>query len=247
MRIVRTLAWLVGSLSLWLLSACGGGGGGGSPALAGNWFGTYEDETGSLTTIAVTVNNSLQITSIVIGGTSANVTGTIQPVSGQSRIFFVPLSNGVEAGFFLDDASRHVVFVDDEFNFGVMQKDAGSLPTFGNADLFGRSYSGTGVSLDAPFELAEVFSASVTVNSGGGFSGSTSQGVTFENQVGEELGLNSAQFGRWVGEFQATGTGGASQGPVSVIMTADKSFIGCWTQSGPSFPEDVVFYVWRRN
>ena len=127
-----------------LFASCGGGGDGGpppptAPDMTGTWFGTVEDPNSAMHTTSVTISGT-SITEIRVDGLVVpGRTGTIAQRSAQ--VFAFTLNDGTKGGFFLDPSLAHAAFVDDEFNFGVVQKGATVVPTYANADING-SWSG---------------------------------------------------------------------------------------------------------
>src|SRR4051812_45765758 len=224
------------------LSSCGGGGGGGgTPAevstLAGTWFGTEQDNLGAMHQVTVTVNASGNITQVVTDGVDQSETGTISKSKAGPNIFAFVLSDSTEGGFIVDAGGTHMGFVDDSQFFGVLQKGATALPPYAAEDI-AASWSGYGVTLNANFDVTQTFNSSATIANdptrtftgndfGGAFSGSFPTSPT---------------LGRWTGTFSQSTTGG----PVSALLSADKTFVASQACGG-TFPDGCSFSAWNRG
>lgn len=231
-------------------TACGGSGGGGDalPAatqsrLTGTWYGTEEQTNGTLVALRVTIDGT-RLTQIVVDGTGTGLTGSISANSNGPNFFDFVLSDGTEGGFFLESQGDHVVFLDEEFNFGVLQKNATNLPNVGQTDIFGSTYDGVTVILDGSMTITDVLTSNVQIFPDGSFQGSNSSGTQFTSAT--SLSLTNGTFGAWAGAYESTGPQGPDTGPVRVFASPDKQFIGSWACSaGGTFPEDCSFSVWR--
>lgn len=240
-------ALFLGTLAL----GCGGGGGGGSsnPApinggditvdqLTGTWFGTLEDDVGGMHLVEVTVSGS-SITSIVVDGTPQNNTGTIAKESTQ--VFSYILSDGTEGGFFIDPSATYLAFVNDWFEFGVLQKGATALPAYTANDLNG-SWSGVTVLTD--FITFTQYTSSANC-------ASLTCNATASNGVSSTASFNGpfdASYGRWMGTYTNSAS---SNGQVNGFLSPDKQFAGTWacdTQGGfIEFPDGCDFSAWKRT
>ena len=221
-------------LALLFITACGGGGGGGGPTLAGSWFGTLERDDGTLTEMTVTIDGGGNITSI---STAFGITGTTAPSQGptppEGQLFGFTLSDGTEGGFFVDPGFIHAVFVDEDFNFGVLTKGATNLPTFSEQDLVG-SYNGQTVGVDPSFDVTFVSPSTAQVFPDGSF-----------GESGELFGVIpafSSEFGAYLLDFDDPDLSGI------VILSADRNFAGAYDcDRNLSFPEACVFSAWTKN
>lgn len=227
----------------YFISACGGGGhktgdpgvGGLSVAsLQGSWYGTMKDDSGYLHTFQISVDGSGNVTSMVIDGDVTGDTAVITKVS--AKVFGMTISDGTDAGFIVDAGGTHAGFVDDTFFFGVLQKNATSLPFFPDTDVIG-TWSGYGVTLDSNFELDQEFSSSATVASNFDFSGSDLTGLF----TGSITGWHD-NYGVYLGDF--TNTNGS--GNVVVFLSADKTFAASYACTG-SFPTGCSFTAWNKQ
>ncbi|MDP6989196.1 MAG: hypothetical protein QF903_06925 [Planctomycetota bacterium] len=236
-------------LCLLTLAACGGGGGGGgggaASAVTGSWFGTEELTDGSLHPVRITVDADQTITEVLLDGAPTGLTGSI--THSQDRIYDYTLSDGTEGGFWLSETGTHVVFCDDEWNFGVIQKGGSSAGNYSLGDITGSSFAGYTVVTDAAFEIAATGTSTCTVHVDGSFEGAFDGGAagasTFENLPGGELQLDDSNYGRFLGSYSDS-TGDI--GTISAIMSPDKKLIGTWASPG-FFPEDCSFSVWTAD
>ena len=243
-----------------LVAACGGGGGGGgSPAPtptptpttvpSGTWLGTLEDPLGVMHNFSVTTSGN-SITAIRRDGSLTGQTGTITHRSG--NIFSFTLSDTTVGGFFLDSIQTHAVFVDDDFNFGVVQLGATSLPVFSYSDLTG-SYSGTAVNITAGFASFSTSSATATCNLlGSSNCVAVDSGVTSTVNLPLSLfngcgGGTGTVFGRWCASSWSASdlTSGTL---AAVMMSADKRFGGAYAcRPSGTFPAVCEFSAWAKQ
>ncbi len=241
MRVFGTT--LVLGVAVLLISACGGssgggssgsGGGGGVPlsSLSGTWFGTIEDPVGDLHTISLSVNSTGEITSERIDGSSTGLTGVIEKVSG--TIFGFVLSDGTEGGFIVSAGGTHAGFLDEDFNFGVVQKGASSLPIFVEGDVVG-TWSGFGVLINSNFEVTGQSSSSATVNSNFLYSGNDISG-SFNGIID----FYSEEFG----VFWDTLPGDVI---VGIFLSPDKLFAATYGCEGFFNFSNCSFNLWNRN
>lgn len=217
------------------LSACGGSGGGGGDddvmtILDGTWRGNLEDQVGTMHNITMSISGDT-LTSLLIDGVDQSTTGVI--VQKSANVFDVDLSDNSGAGFIVDNARQHMTFVDEFFNVGVVQKNAGALPPFVQADIAG-SASGPVVTTDSV--TFQEFTGSVTCDVAGSCNGT-------DGVVGDFTAtLAYTNLGRWQGTSNFAG--GSSD--VSVFLSADKQFAGSWACNFAvgGFPDACSFSAW---
>ena len=220
-----------------LLTSCGGGGsgsGGGGETLNGSWGGTIEDPAGFLGVITLTIS-----------GSNINGTTPAGPFSGtitlnQGRIWDFLLSDGTEGGFMHDPSFTHAVFLDEFFNFGVIQKGAtGGTSNYTGPEVVG-SWAGDFVTVDSFFNLATTGTASAVVLNDTTFSGSSSAPDTFTGAIP----TFSSTFGRWTGNISSATSGAGS---IAVFLTNDMNFAGSWACFGGFALDDCAFNMWNRQ
>lgn len=218
-----------------LFASCGGGGGdGGQPApqpapppgdLTGTWFGTLEDTVGAMGTTSVTITGT-SITEIRVNNSVTGQTGTITQRSAQ--VFAFTLNDGTKGGLFLDSVAAHAVFVDDKFNFAVVQKGATPPPpTYANADLNG-SWSGIVVTT-TDFNNFSTAPSSATCTHPTCSTGGETVTLGAVNTLGRYLGTSAPS-----GAF------------VAAILSPDKQFGGTYACDAP-FPAGCEFTAWRKQ
>ena len=242
----RVLALLLAML----LASCGGGGGdgggGGTPppaGLSGTWFGTLEDADVQLFHYSVTISGG-SITQVTKDGFNTGQTGTVSQQSPE--VMRYTLTAGVvepaSSGVFLVHATLvHLAFADDAANFGVLQKNAVNLPTYGyDSDLNG-AWTGMALQTDFSSFFAEASSTATCA-----FSNPT-VGCTVTNPSGTfNVTLSGAfdtTFGRWTGTYT-----GPTNGDAAVFLSADKTFAAAWACDLPDqiWPDDCAFYALNR-
>jgi len=235
MRLLQTIpkVFFFTILTFWL-AACGGGGSGGDDdvitSLNGTWRGNLEDSSGTMHNITLTISGDT-ITSALVDSVDQGLTGSI--VQGSANVFEVRLSDATKAGFIVDDARQHLTFVDEDFTVGVLQKNAGALPPFVQADIAG---SGSGIAVTSNFDTFQEFSSSVTCDATGACTGT-------DGNVGNFTAtLTYTDLGRWTGTSNEAG--GSST--VSVFLSADKQFAGAWACNFVigGFPDACSFMAW---
>jgi hypothetical protein len=202
--------------------------------LQGTWVGTIEDPSALLGRIKVVFSGDGAMTVTTSEGTQA---GTANHLQG--NLWEYRMSDGSSGGFMLDGDGKHAGFVDENFFFGVVQKDATGLPVYGASDIAG-SWSGSSVELSGPgLDLVRTYGSSATVTSGMSFAGSDAHGVF----AGSFDDYNS-DYGRF--------RGGASRpddsvAGVAIFLSPDKSFAaGYACLSGGNFPDDCSFTLWHK-
>jgi len=221
-----------------LVAACGGGGDGGppppptAPDMTGTWLGTLEDPNALMHTTSVTISGT-SITEIRVNGLVTGRTGTVT-MSPNAQVFVFTLNDGTKGAFFLDSNLTHAAFVDDEFNFGVVQKGASAVPTYADADING-SWSGiagtttdfNNFSIDSSTANCTHPTCTVTDSSG-------PNTVTF--------GSVDTTFGRWQSISSTTGA------LVAAFLSPDKQFAGTYACNGfAGFPGTCEFTAWKKQ
>ena len=248
-----------------ILSGCGGGGGGDEvldtggggdevldtggggdeafdtgvsiSSLDGTWSGTIEDSFTNMFAYQVTIVSG-SIIETRVDGIITGTTGTIIKEFSSDVVFSVVLAGGVEAGFIVDSAARYAVFVNEDWSFGVVQKQAGSLPGFLITDIDGNL---NGLIVETSDLSANGFVEQSSSGSCTGLicTGTSSNGVT--STVNFD-GVFDSMFGRWEGDY--TNSAGGS-GDVTLLMSTDKQFVGAYACDYTStFPVGCDFSAW---
>ena len=227
-RLFRSILFF---LFVTVLTACGGGGSGGGgdvmTTLNGTWRGNLEDSIGTMHNITLTISGDT-ITSALVDGVDSGLTGGI--VQTSANVFEIILSDTSKAYFIADDARQYMTLLDEDFNIGVLQKNAGALPAFVQSDIAG---SGSGIVVTTDFVTFQEFSGSVTCDAAGACTGT-------DGNVGNFTAtLTYTDLGRWTGTSNYAG--GSST--VSVFLSADKQFAGSWACnfSIGGFPDECSF------
>jgi hypothetical protein len=228
------------------LAGCGGDDGGGPPPPAGDpWLGTLEDEFFDLSTVLVRIDGS-DITEVRENGVRNGVTGTIGPLLVRVReyTYTVGTSAALNGVFLVNLPGTHMAFADEVANFGVLQKDATSLPGYVYTDLNGNWSTGRSVETDfagSLFESTSSMTCSIpvttlicTINLDGG----TVLNADFDTSF-------DPAFGRWQGVFTGPGS---TTGDISAFLSPDKTFVAAWACLNPDqfWPEDCIFSAWQR-
>lgn len=227
------------------LNGCGGGSGQKDTfsvdtsiaQLSGVWVGSLEDSNGVLRTLSLTIANG-SVTSVSVDGTSTTLSETITKQSNVS-LFLVAVLNGAATRLLVDSTSTYAVFLDENFNFGVVQKNAQPpLPTFVVNDNDG---DWAGHTLTTDFTTSTVFTSSGTCNNlscddtGNGVTATLDLSATFDST-----------FGNWTGSYTVAVP--SDSGTVSMLMSDDRNFVGFYRCSAAgTFPGDCEFTGWVRQ
>lgn len=216
-------------LTSFIIVACGGGGGGDSGngpndvvdvnQLDGIWSGSLHDSVpGSPYAYQLTISGG-NITKIFVDGADTGITGTITKES--DVLFLIDYSDGYRGSFLVDRAVAHAAFMGERYSSGVVQKGAGSLPTFLISDADG-NWAGHTVVTDFT-TIPEVTSTASCTNL---ICSSSTGGVTAEIYLD---GFFDGTYGRWVGAYTNTmidpgETSFAGYGETIFMLSIDKQF-----------------------
>lgn len=240
----RVLRLITITLTFILLSACGGGGSGSDritgtavtppQQLDGTWSGSLEDPAGLLQTFQITVNGNT-LSQLLLDGVDQGLTGTLTAQS--TTTYAVSLSDSTKAMFIIDAALQHATFVDDAFNFGVVEKNAIGSPIFSIGDVNG-NWSGTTVVTDfATFSGFPSTASCVSLQCT-----ATGNGVTTTIDL---TGTFVITFGQWNGSFSNSN---GDVGTSVVMLSPDKQFVAAYGCDNIGvFPDACDFSAWVRQ
>lgn len=223
------------------LAGCGGDSGGDDPpaltpaSFAGSWFGERNDDYGTPFTFQIDVDSAGNITNIYINGSAQNVTGTITADPGYSNLFDFQLSDTTVGYLMPDGTAGHLVYVDQWWYFGVLQKNATSLPSYADTDVIG-AWSGYTLQTNSDFSPVDAAASNVTVASDWTFSG-TGLGGGFTGNIPSSW---APDFGAFKGTLNAD--------EIMIHLSPDKMFAGgftCGSMLYQTFPA-CAFYVWAK-
>jgi len=244
--------WLALALLLAVLAACGGGGGGGggggaaqAAPLEGTWFGAAEDETGQLHAVKLTMNGT-RVTSFAVDGVDQGGSGPLS--QDEPQVYSAVLTFGndqLQVVFFSDPAAAHVVYLDNFFRFGVLQKNATTLPAYANIDINGKW---RGISVFTDFkEYQSAPSSSICIVG-------TCSATEVDDRMTEAFtqGFDSV-FGRWLGTTTINLNTGPEVTKISrVFVSPDKTFAGVWrclvgATGDVLFPGKCTYSAWVKH
>ena len=247
------LMYLVGiGLVLAVAAGCGGGGGSGNGstagprgALAGTWFGAAEDETGQLHSVKLTMDET-RVTSFAVDGADIGGSGPLSQDEPQVHSAVLTFGNGqLQVVFFSDPAAAHVVYLDNFFRFGVLQKNATTLPAYANIDINGKW---RGISVFTDFkEYQSAPSSSICIVG-------TCSATEVDDRMTEAFtqGFDSV-FGRWLGTTTINLNTGPEVTKISrVFVSPDKTFAGVWrclvgATGDVLFPGKCTYSAWVKH
>jgi hypothetical protein len=200
------------------------------PALGldGDWFGTMEDEDGTLFTLAWEICGD-RIVRETISGISAGTVGSLRYQGSGS--FSATLSDGTRLLMLTDPARRHAMVVSDFFEFAVLERAARALPPFLYGDLEGHW---RGRHAQWGWQATVLYDASMQCE----------PGVCRSHEAGGvaatlSLGQFNPAWGRFRGSF-ADSLG--NRGIAGALLSADLNFVGTYTcVMDYRGPEDCTF------
>jgi hypothetical protein len=200
--------------------------------LDGAWYGAMEDDTGTLFTLEWEICGD-RIVRESVGGFTSGVTGRLwQAGAGAWR---GTLSDGTDFRVLTDAARRHLVMVNDVFEFSVLERGAIGLPGYLFSDLDGH-WSGRNAWLDwAPDVVDAAWMLCGAGRCDVAEAGGVSATLWFDVLDGD--------FGMYRGEF-ADSLGQA--GIAGALMSPDLLFLG--TYACPADfrgPDDCTFGALR--
>ncbi len=188
--------------------------------LKGTWSGAIIDSSGTISTVAVTVSSGGDITSIVQGGTSTGLTGSLKKKDDNN--FSFTLSDDTDGGFLVDDAAKHLAFIDDGYGYGVLQKNADTLPGYSTLDLNG-FWSGFSVQVDYYLSITDSYHSSATVETTGSYPYIT--GSDKYGSFSAQTSTSNSTWGYWTGTWS---NDSGESGNMLAMLSADKMFAGSW-------------------
>ncbi len=239
------------------LVGCGGGGGGDavtggvagtqgqSGPLAGTWFGAAEDETGQLHSVRMTIADS-RVTAFAVDGADIGGSGPLSQDDAQVYSASLTFPQGqLQVILFADPAAAHFVYLDNFFRFGVLQKNATTLPAYASIDING---TWKGISAFTDFAQYDWDSSSAICIVG------TCSVTEKDDRMTESFtgGFDSV-FGRWLGTSVIKLPTGPDVNKISrAFVSPDKKFAGVWrclvgADGNVLFPNKCTYSAWGRT
>jgi hypothetical protein len=196
--------------------------------LDGAWYGAMEDDSGALFTLEWEICGE-RIVRESVGGFASGVSGRLWPAGPGT--WHGTLSDGTQLRVLADGARRHLVMVNDVFEFAVLERGAAGLPGYLFSDLDGH-WSGRHAWLDwAPDVVDSAWMLCGTGRCDAAEANGVSTTYWFD--------VLDADFGMYRGEF-ADSLGQA--GIAGALMSPDLLFLG--TYACPADfrgPDDCTF------
>src|SRR5262245_57054156 len=231
------------------VAGCGGGGGGGGGGaqggLSGTWFGAAEDETGQLHAVRMTVAGS-KVTSFAVDGGELGGSGPVSQDEPQVFSAVLTFPEGqLQAVLFADPAGAHLVYLDNFFRFGVMQKNATTLPGYSSVDINGKW---RGISTFTDFNEFQSDPSSAICIVG------TCSVTEVDDRMTEAFtqGFDSV-YGRWLGTTTINLNAGPQVSKISrAFVSPDKTFAGVWrclvgVDGTVLFPGKCTYSAWVKH
>lgn len=264
------------------LSGCGGGGGGGgddagAPApnptpnpsssnvtftsLAGQWFGTFDDEFGGLRQIAITITDptdtGAKLALNKVGNSDSDLAGTISRDSAQVFRFDINNPGGTvpnKGALLSDPTGKYLVWLSSNgFQLGVLEKAAQEplkddrVQADINASWAGTTIT-TGAIVGGVFPAITPSSSSATCQpaAAGAPAGPSNCAVTRGSTNTTASGVELADTqGRWRGDYTPQNAGGANR-VFQAYASQDKKFIGTFA-CGDTYPQTCEFTGWTKK
>jgi hypothetical protein len=245
--LLTTVCVLVGILSV---SACGGGGGGGGSSnplgLNGTYGGILEDIDFDLMGITVSVEGST-MTHLAIDGVGTGQTAAITRL--EDDVFEYLTNTGVIGGVLTDPTKTYGVFVNELWDFGVIERDA-SAP-FGAADPndINGSWSGSVIGFFAN-DYYRYPAQGVCVSGQCTFTVTgpvrDRNGVILVDATGEQSQLEMVHRTSLVFDHTFQADSGV-EGFGAAILSPDRNFVGIYACPPPGYIEDCEFGAFTRE
>jgi hypothetical protein len=245
----------IGALVVFLVAGCGGSDGGPPTGLTvadagGTWYGPMGTTTsmgGPLpptSTGAITIDGGGAITGFTLDGIVQPAVGQVTGVLSEPHRVFSILLNGARGILVQSADGRHMLYVDETFQFAALEKD-GMPPAvpYSDGDVQGTTWSGSALrvsALMAPQVLESLSGANID---GGGMFNYAAGGST--NSGGPLLVVPGSTNGQYQGPFMISVPPG-SVGMVLGLLTPDKAFLATLSGWGPTV-EDLEVAAWKRN
>ncbi|NGX16072.1 hypothetical protein [Wenzhouxiangella sp. XN24] len=194
----------------------------------GHWFGAMEDDTGALFTLEWQVCGD-RITREAVNGFASSVSGQIWPTG--TGTWEGRLSDGTWLRLLSDPARRHLLVVNDLFEFAVLERGATGLPGWFLSDLDGQ-WRG----LEAYDDWRPAFVQGSAALCGGGRCDTVADDGFAATLYFDVL---DAAFGMYRGDFVDSA---GNAGLAGALMSPDLLFLGTYTcPDGFNGPWDCTF------
>lgn len=272
MTAIRTFAISLWMLLFAVLAGCGGDDDGApSPSppdngsedveleqLSGDWLGTFDsgDPEAEVVTFQFTVDDA-DMSDIVVDGEETILTGSITKATEVSQGFrFVLNVEGTEVVrgiMIVDPSASHMLYLHDNFQFGVLQKGADEVPEYEATDI-DKAWEGVTMTATEDFTTLTQTDSSGTCEPADPATDPPTSECTFTidgtTRTVSELTLDDER-GRWVGTFSDDP---ASEDPREAVATRmylspDKRFTAAWacTDFADGFPQTCDFSAWEES
>jgi len=205
-----------------------------------------EDNTGQLHTLRLGIAGS-RVTAFEVDGVDVGGKGPVGQDDGHvfSSTLTFPQGQQLQIVMFADPAAKHFVYLDNFFEFGVLQKDATTLPAYASIDVNG---TWSGISAFTDFARYDWDTSSAICIVG------TCSVTEKDDRMTESftVGFDSV-FGRWLGTSVIKLPTGPDVNKVSrAFVSPDKTFVGVWrclfaVDGSLLFPGKCTYSAWGRT
>ena len=193
-------------------------------------------------------------------------TGTVGSLEGNDKIFSFTLDGTNEGGLVADNTFKHAGIIVQGFSAGVLQKttdpaaDKTSKFVYDLTDIAGTvpggevTWSGSIMRVVIDDETGEIASvtpkfSTVTILYDGSFSGKNFDGEVIQNTTtpNGNFSVDDIDLGRYLGNWELQ-TDSSKTGPVVILITPDKTFLGSYSCVDPDPPalNTCDFHLWKK-
>ena len=202
--------------------------------LSGEWKGMYRDSGGVFRSLTASINDSGKITALTVYSMET-LTGTLE--STGDKTYGYVLSDGSEGGFMADSSGKHLGFLTEDYEWGILEKGAtlqySADGNFSSADFVG-TWNGYSVELNSYMDVVDRYSSRATIETNLSFSGSNDYG-SFSGQ------LDYYDDGK--GYSYGTYSSADGSGNVGLLVSPDKSFMATWACDSGSSSNLAIYYI----
>ena len=186
------------------------------------------------------------IQGFLLNGVPTGVNGTATLVDEDKRIFSVDRTDGIPAILMMSADKQHLLYIDQNHQFGAWQKEATSLaPPYAMPDILGSGWTGTTATVQAPFAYGMGEPLASLINGGAAFT-ETSQTLVTSTGAQPPITVLDGTNGQYEGGFTTDGSP-PDTGPALMLLTPDRKFLAIQYAWGSAFPDNVRYSAWQRD
>lgn len=210
--------------------------------LSGTWSGAVENDVGDLERWRLTISGS-RVTALEVDGVDQKATGAISRNDAQVYSFTLTRTGeSFQGNLFVDPPVTHLLYLDEVFGVGVLQKGTSALPAYAKIDVNG-NWKGAQLTTDFD-DFGRFASSAICITQTCSVTEDVSTRDTF-------TGSFDGTFGRWIGTSKV-GTNPGIDTVSRAFLGSDKTFLGVWrcvaSQDGSlQFPQLCEYSAWTKQ